>query len=163
MRAVEVDPETLIAQSQVAAVVSDPRLPDNPIIACNAAFVELTGFQPAEILGQNCRFLRGPLTEPEQTLMLREAVAARRPTMVELINYRKDGTPFRNAVMIAPLFDEDGGVVYFLGSQMAIDEEGDSRHAQARAKVEALTGASARFSKALPAVSSTSRLHTICR
>lgn len=139
MRAVEVDPETLIAQSQVAAVVSDPRLPDNPIIACNAAFVELTGFQPAEILGQNCRFLRGPLTEPEQTLMLREAVAARRPTMVELINYRKDGTPFRNAVMIAPLFDEDGGVVYFLGSQMAIDEEGDSRHAQARAKVEALT------------------------
>lgn len=135
----DIDPETLISRSQVAAVVSDPRQPDNPIIACNAAFVELTGFQPAEIIGQNCRFLRGPRTEPEQTQMLREAVAARRPTMVELINYRKDGTPFRNAVMIAPLFDDDGEVRFFLGSQMAIDDIGESRHASARAKVEALT------------------------
>lgn len=135
----DIDPESLISRSQVAAVVSDPRLPDNPIVACNAAFVELTGFQPEEIIGQNCRFLRGPRTEPEQTLMLREAITARRPTMVELINYRKDGTPFRNAVMIAPLFDEVGEVRYFLGSQMAIEDVGESRHAKARARVDALT------------------------
>jgi len=135
----EVDPQALIARSQVAAVVSNPRLPDNPIIACNDAFVELTGFSPDEIIGRNCRFLRGPRTEPEQTLMLREAIAERRPTMVELINYRKDGTPFRNAVMIAPLFDEAGELSYFLGSQMAIEDAGESRHAKARARVDALT------------------------
>ena len=85
-------PESLIATSKVAAVVSDPRQPDNPIVACNEAFMQLTGYSKEEILGRNCRFLRGDRTEPEQTAMLREAVAQSRPTMVELINYKKDGT-----------------------------------------------------------------------
>lgn len=132
-------PESLIENSHVAAVVSDPRLPDNPIIACNAAFMQLTGYSREEIVGRNCRFLRGERTEPEQTAMLREAVAARRPVMVELINYRKDGSPFRNAVMIAPLFDDAGELEYFLGSQMAIDDEGSSRHDRARALVDGLS------------------------
>jgi PAS domain S-box-containing protein len=132
-------PESLIASSKVAAVVSDPRLPDNPIVACNEAFIELTGYAREEILGRNCRFLRGERTEPEQTAMLREAVSASRPVMVELINYRKDGSAFRNAVMIAPLFDEKGELAYFLGSQMAIDDSGDSRHDRARALVEGLS------------------------
>lgn len=132
-------PESLIATSKVAAVVSDPRQPDNPIVACNEAFMQLTGYSKEEILGRNCRFLRGDRTEPEQTAMLREAVAQSRPAMVELINYKKDGTPFRNAVMIAPLFDEKGELAYFLGSQMAIDDSGASRHEQARALVEGLS------------------------
>ncbi len=135
----EMSPQDLIANSNVAAVVSDPRQPDNPIIACNEAFRQLTGYDEGEIVGRNCRFLRGERTEPEQTAMLREAVAQRRPVMVELINYRKDGTPFRNAVMIAPLFDERGDLRYFLGSQMAIDDAGASRHEQARARIEALS------------------------
>lgn len=123
----------------VAAVVSDPRTPDNPIIACNEAFCRLTGYSRDEIIGRNCRFLRGDRTEPEQTAMLRDAVAAGRPAMVELINYRKDGTPFRNAVMIAPLFDDKGALEYFLGSQAAIDDSGASRHDAAREKVSRLT------------------------
>lgn len=132
-------PDELIANSNVAAVVSDPRQPDNPIIACNAAFIELTGYTREEIVGRNCRFLRGERTEPEQTAMLREAVAGKRPVMVELINYRKDGSAFRNAVMIAPLFDDHGELAYFLGSQMAIDDEGASRHEQARERIAALS------------------------
>lgn len=135
----DMTPDSLIAHSKVAAVVSDPRLPDNPIVACNDAFVSLTGFDKSEVVGRNCRFLRGPRTEPDQTLMLREAVAARRPIMVELTNYRKDGSPFRNAVMIAPLFDDNGDVQYFLGSQMAIDDSGESRHERARALVDGLS------------------------
>ena len=132
-------PDELIANSKVAAVVSDPRQNDNPIVACNDAFVQLTGYPREEVLGRNCRFLRGPRTEPAQTEMLREAVAGRRPVVVELINYRKDGTPFRNAVMIAPLFDAEGELAYFLGSQMAIDDAADSRHDLARAKVDTLS------------------------
>jgi len=132
-------PESLIANSKVAAVVSDPRRPDNPIVACNEAFMKLTGYSREEIVGRNCRFLRGERTEPEQTAMLREAVVARRPAMVELINYRKDGSAFRNAVMIAPLFDEDGEIIYFLGSQIAIDDEGASRHEQARDLIAGLS------------------------
>lgn len=132
-------PEGLIANSLVAAVVSDPRQADNPIVACNDAFCRLSGFSRDEIIGRNCRFLRGERTEPEQTLMLREAIAASRPAMVELINYRKDGTSFRNAVMIAPLFDDDGALLYYLGSQVAIDDAGSSRHDAARDKVAGLT------------------------
>lgn len=132
-------PELLIADSKVAAVVSDPRLGDNPIIACNEAFMHLTGYNRDEIVGRNCRFLRGSDTEPEQTAMLREAVAEHRPVMVELINYKKDGTRFRNAVMIAPLFDEDGELLYYLGSQMEIDDTGASRHERARGLVDGLS------------------------
>ena len=133
------DPDSLIASSRVAAVVSDPRRPDNPIVACNEAFLELTGYTRDEVIGRNCRFLRGRGTEPEQAAMLREAVAQTRPAMVELINYRKDGSAFRNAVMVAPLFDEEGDLQFFLGSQMAIDDTEASRHQQARTRIEGLS------------------------
>ncbi len=132
-------PESLISGSKVAAVVSDPRLQDNPIVACNEAFLQLTGYGHDEIVGRNCRFLRGPGTQAEQTALLREAVAERRPAMVELTNYRKDGSAFLNAVMIAPLFDERGDLAYFLGSQVAIDDEEESRQVQARRRIEKLT------------------------
>jgi PAS domain S-box-containing protein len=85
----------LIAQSTIAAVVSDPRQPDNPIIACNAAFEALTGYAREEILGRNCRFLRGAETEPALAQQLRDAVAEARPVMVEILNYRKDGRSAR--------------------------------------------------------------------
>jgi PAS domain S-box-containing protein len=132
-------PESLISNSNVAAVVSDPRQPDNPIVACNQAFILLTGFSREEILGRNCRFLRGERTEPEQTALLRGAVADGRAAMVELTNYKKDGTPFRNAVMIAPLLDANGKLAYFLGSQMEIDEGGASRSDRAQALVNGLS------------------------
>jgi PAS domain S-box-containing protein len=132
-------PEFLISNSKVAAVVSDPRQPDNPIIACNQAFVQLTGYERGEIIGRNCRFLRGAETEPEQTESLREAVRECRPAMVELTNYRKDGSAFRNAVMIAPLFDDEGELAYFLGSQIAIDENEASRRQLAHSRIEGLT------------------------
>lgn len=134
-----ISPEVLIRNSTVAAVVSDPRQPDNPIIACNAAFTALTGYDRDEIIGRNCRFLRGEGTEPEMTAMLREAVANGRPAMVELTNYRKDGSRFRNAVMIAPLFDENGDLLYFLGSQVEIAESGADRAEAARQRVERLS------------------------
>ena len=110
----------MIENSLVAAVVSNPRLPDNPIVDCNAAFMELTGYGRDEIIGRNCRFLRGAGTEPELTEQLRAGIAARVPVMVELLNYKRDGTPFRNAVMIAPIFDAAGELEWFLGSQVEI-------------------------------------------
>ncbi|MCB2072382.1 MAG: PAS domain-containing protein [Novosphingobium sp.] len=117
------DPSDLIASSAIAAVVSNPRLPDNPIVACNDAFVALTGYDREEIIGHNCRFLSGPDTEPWLTEALRTGIRMQRPTMVEILNYRKDGTPFRNAVMVAPIFDAAGELEYFLGSQVEISDE----------------------------------------
>lgn len=114
-----------IRHSPIATVVSDPKQQDNPLIAVNNAFCTLTGYVEAEILGRNCRFLRGPDTENGQTEKLRQAVWDKKPTLAELINYRKDGSPFRNAVMIAPMFDENGALEYFVGSQVEVlpDEE----------------------------------------
>ena len=112
----------LIGSSPIASVVSDPRLPDNPIIACNEAFKQLTGYGDSEILGRNCRFLAGPGTEPWLTETIREGVRERKPVMVEILNYKKDGTAFRNAVVVAPIFDDDGELEYFFGSQVELDE-----------------------------------------
>jgi len=116
-------PEDLIASSAIAAVVSDPRLADNPIVACNDAFVALTGYGRDEIIGRNCRFLAGPETEPWLTETLRTGIKMQRPTMVEILNYKKDGTRFRNAVMVAPIFDASGDLEYFLGSQVEIADD----------------------------------------
>lgn len=112
--------------SPIATVVSDPTRADNPLIAVNAAFCALTGYSEVESIGRNCRFLRGPETENGQTEKLRSAVYGQRPALAELINYRKDGSPFRNAVMIAPLFDDDGKLELFVGSQIEILPEEES-------------------------------------
>ncbi len=138
-------PDEMITHSRIAAVISDPRRPDNPIIACNEAFLALTGYSREEVLGRNCRFLRGPDTEDWLADMLRDAVRARQPAIVEIRNYKKDGTPFRNAVMIAPIFDAAGNAEYFLGSQMEVTDRGaspqlnDDAHQQALARIEILT------------------------
>jgi PAS domain S-box-containing protein len=128
--------------SPIATVVTDPRLPDNPIVEANPAFTRLTGYDRNEIIGRNCRFLAGEETEPAARQELREAVLAARPALVEMTNYRKDGTAFRNAVMIAPLFGDEGDVQLFLGSQMDLGDAstaGGSRRAQADRLVAALS------------------------
>jgi len=133
----------MIAASPIAAVVSNPRLPDNPIVDCNLAFLELTGYSREEIIGRNCRFLAGTETESELTAQLRSGIAAKRPVMVEILNYKKNGTPFRNAVMVAPIFDADGEIEYFLGSQVEIVQNQAAnespRRRAAQAQVDKLT------------------------
>ncbi|GAA0867298.1 hypothetical protein GCM10009115_34650 [Sphingopyxis soli] len=134
--------KTMIAASPIAAVISDPRLPDNPIVECNAAFAALTGYAREEIIGRNCRFLTGPGTEPELTETLRASIRARRPALVDILNYRKDGSPFRNAVLVAPIFGVTGKLEYFLGSQMevgGVDDAAAQRTARARQLIDALS------------------------
>ncbi|HEX8379605.1 MAG TPA: PAS domain-containing protein [Allosphingosinicella sp.] len=109
-----------IDHSPIASVITAVQLPDNPIVAVNSAFCVLTGYERDEIVGRNCRFLAGAGTEPEARAMLRAAVAEGREALVELTNYRKDGSAFLNAVMIAPVIGEEGAVAYYLGSQMEV-------------------------------------------
>ena len=116
----------LVADSPVPSVISDPRLPDNPIIACNAAFCELTGYTVEEVVGRNCRFLSGPATEPWLTEEIRRGVREHCPVLVEILNYKRDGQPFRNAVLVAPIYDENDELLYFLGSQIEIDAKASS-------------------------------------
>jgi PAS domain S-box-containing protein len=134
---------SLIADSPIASVISNPRLKDNPIVACNGAFIELTGYSEDEIVGQNCRFLAGPATEPWLTETIRSGVRKHRPVLVEILNYKRDGTPFRNAVLVAPIFDDAGALEFFLGSQVELEAEApgpnSSRRLAAVMQVKSLT------------------------
>jgi PAS domain S-box-containing protein len=107
-----------VGSSPIAMVVSNPRRPDNPIEVVNSAFTDLTGYAEAEIIDRNCRFLAGEETDPAVTDEIRSAIRERRPVLTEILNYRRDGTAFRNGVMITPLFGEGGELEWFLGSQV---------------------------------------------
>ena len=112
-----------IAQTPTAMVVTDPRREDNPIVGINAAFSELTGYSEAEALGRNCRFLQGPGTDRAEVARIAEALAERRTARFEVLNYRRDGTPFWNAVHVSPVHDEGGELIRFLGSQWDVTEK----------------------------------------
>ncbi|QIK95274.1 PAS domain-containing protein [Sphingomonas sp. HDW15A] len=132
-----------IELSPVAMVVTDPTAPDNPIRLANEAFRTLTGYSENEIIGRNCRFLTGPDTDPASSAEIATAIRERRPALVPMVNYRRDGTMFLNGVMIMPLFEEDGKLRWFLGSQVdlgAMDSGGlAARRARARQSIASLT------------------------
>ncbi len=132
-----------IAVSPIASVISNPRLPLNPIVAVNDAFCTLTGYSTAEIIGRNCKFLAGPATEPWLTERIAAGIREHRPVLVEILNYKRDGTRFRNAVLVAPVFDHDGILEYFIGSQVELQGEDagplSSRNASAVSLVKTLS------------------------
>ena len=107
-----------IGISPLAMVVSNPRRPDNPLELVNNAFCDLTGYRENDIVGRNCRFLAGERTQEAVTDQIRAAIRQQRPVLVDIINYRRGGDPFRNGVMITPLFDDEGNLAWFLGSQV---------------------------------------------
>ena len=131
-----------IGLSPIATVISNPRQPDNPLEVANPAFCSLTGYSEAEVVGRNCRFLAGELTEPWITDRIRNAVGSRRPVLVDILNYRRDGSQFRNAVLVTPLFDEEGELAWFLGSQVELGPDSpaqfDGRRSRAIELVKAL-------------------------
>jgi PAS domain S-box-containing protein len=130
----------LIKLSPIATVLSNPRLADNPIVACNQSFIDLTGYDRSEIEGRNCRFLSGPETEPWLTDRITDAVKDRKPVLVEILNYKKDGTPFRNAVLVAPIFDDQGELEFFLGSQVELDMDAPGSSSPRRRAAAKLVG-----------------------
>jgi len=114
--------------------LSDPDLPDNPIVYANEVFEEMTGYSRDEILGRNCRFLQGDDHEQPAVDQIRAALAEKRPVEVTLRNYRKDGSLFYNRLTIRPLLDPDGNVIYYLGVQYDVTEQ-----VQAREEIDRLT------------------------
>jgi PAS domain S-box-containing protein len=101
-------------------VLSDPHLPDCPMIAVNQAFADLTGYDPLDITGQNCRFLQGPKTDPSSPRRIRACLDAGQGCIEWIVNYRSDGTEFWNLLFISPVRGEDGELLYFFGNQLDI-------------------------------------------
>ena len=112
-----------IEQTRMAMVVTDPRREDNPIVQVNAAFTRLTGYDESEAVGRNCRFLQGPSTDRAEVRRIAEAIEERRTACFEILNYRRDGTPFWNALHVSPVYDGDGELIRFFGSQWDVTEK----------------------------------------
>jgi len=128
-----------VEMTRMPMVVTDPRQPDNPIAFANGAFFDLTGYESGEVIGRNCRFLQGPETDQRTLDEVRQALAEQRAVAVDVLNYKKDGAPFWNALFIGPIFDEDGQLLYYFASQMDITERRANQEAYLQAqKMEAI-------------------------
>ena len=115
-----------LEMTRMPMILADPRQDDCPIAFANNAFLDLTGYEEAEVLGRNCRFLQGAGTDPGSVRQLREAVQDKRATALEILNYRRDGTPFWNAIFMGPVFDKQGELIYFFASQLDVSRRRDS-------------------------------------
>jgi sigma-B regulation protein RsbU (phosphoserine phosphatase) len=97
--------------------IADARRPDRPLIYVNQGFERMTGYLVADVLGRNCRFLQGPETDAAAVAEIRAALSEHRECLVEILNYRRDGTTFWNRLSITPLRDGAGEVTHFIGIQ----------------------------------------------
>jgi len=133
-----------VKTTRMPMIVTDPNLPDNPIIFANPAFLSMTGYSADEVLGRNCRFLQGTETDPDTVAEIGHAIREQRQTSVELINYKKNGSAFWNALFISPVLDGDEKLRYYFASQLDVTRRRDAeealRQAQKMEAVGQLTG-----------------------
>lgn len=126
--------EQAMAQTRMAICLCDPHIKDTPVIFANRAFRNLTGYEDDDIIGRNCRFLQGAETNRASVGRIRKALHTEDVIVVELLNYRKDGTSFWNALHLGPIYDAEGRLIYFFGSQWDVSDvraaRADERHAR---------------------------------
>ncbi|WP_267395130.1 PAS domain-containing protein [Sphingomonas sp. GC_Shp_1] len=109
--------------TRMPMIITNPRLSDNPVVFANDSFCRLTGYSREEIVGRNCRFLQGPETDPETVRAIHDAVERVEALEIDIRNHRKDGEPFWNRLLMAPVFDADQQLAYFFASQVDVTLE----------------------------------------
>lgn len=117
-----------VRATRMPMVITDPARDDNPIVFCNVAFQKLTGYTRSEIIGRNCRFLQGPETDPEAVGRVRETIKAGHAIDVDLLNYRKDGSTFWNALYLSPVRDKEGVIRFFFASQLDVSDRVEAQN-----------------------------------
>ena len=115
--------ERAIAASSNGIVITDATQPNNPMIYVNPGFERITGYNAAEIIGRDCRFLQGGDRHQLGLVELRQAIQEKRECHAVLLNYRKDGTPFWNDLYIAPVFNDHGELTNYIGIQTDITDQ----------------------------------------
>lgn len=100
--------------------LTDPSRTDNPIVFASEEFARTTQYGMGYTIGRNCRFLQGPRTSPHSVRRLAEACQAGKELTEVFVNYRRDGSPFMNLLMIAPLMDSRGNIRYYIGAQVDV-------------------------------------------
>lgn len=128
-----------IEMTRMPMVVTNPLLPDNPIVFANQAFSNTTGYDLEEVIGHNCKFLQGENTSAETVQKISKALYNRTDISVEILNYRKDGSTFWNALYLSPIFDQNNELLYFFGSQLDVTRRKEAENALRKAqKLEAI-------------------------
>jgi len=120
--------------TRMPMVVTDATLPGNPITFVNPAFAQLSGYTTEELLGQDPHFMNGPKTDPESIARYEAAIEEGRDETLEILQYRKDGSPFRAMLFATPLSDGQGRVTNHFLSYLDI-----SRRYEAEAALRTLT------------------------
>lgn len=106
-----------IGHAREGITITDALRPDNPLIFVNPGFETMTGYGADEVIGKNCRFLQGDAQDQESVRLIAAAVRAGQGTQQEILNYRKDGSPFWNRLSLTPIQDAAGMVTHFIGIQ----------------------------------------------
>src|SRR5918993_2826424 len=106
-----------VAASSNGVLITDPGLPDNPIVYANPAFERTTGYSMEEVVGRNCRFLQGEDRDQAALEELRACIREGQECRIVLRNYRKDGTRFWNELYVSPVRDDEGNLTNFVGVQ----------------------------------------------
>lgn len=109
--------ERALESTAEGVVISDCTQEGMPIIYVNKAFTAVTGYEYDEVIGRNCRFLQGTDTDPAARLSIRKALSDESSCIVEILNYRKDGTPFWNRLSITPVQNDQGRTTHYIGVQ----------------------------------------------
>jgi PAS domain S-box-containing protein len=105
------------ARARVSMVLTNPNLEDNPIVYVNEAFTRTTGYARSATIGRNCRFLQGDDTDKAAVDVLRNAIALEQNVTVDILNYKANGAPFMNRLIVSPVTDKTGKTQYFIGIQ----------------------------------------------
>ena len=125
--------ERALAAASSGITIADASRSERPLIYCNDAFTTITGYTPNEVLGRSCRFLQGPDTDPSAVQKVRDALHSGEGCKVTLKNYRKDGVPFWNELVISPVYSNEGELTHFIGVQQDITARVEAEEALARA------------------------------
>jgi PAS domain S-box-containing protein len=159
-----------VIATEMSFTITDPRLPDDPLVWVNPSFTRLTGYRLDEVVGRNCRLLQGPNTDPSAIRRIGDALRRCAPITEVLLNYRRDGTAYRNQVSISPATDGSGEVVDFVGVQndvterVMVEQERRSALAEAeesRAQLRLLAEATTQMTGALDVTDACARLARI--
>jgi len=117
--------------------IADVRTPDAPLVWTSPGFTAVTGYDPEDVRGRNCRFLQGPGTSAEAVARLRAAMEEHRAAVVTLLNYTRDGRPFWNQVTLNPVVDASGATTHVVGVQNDVSDRHEAEQARDAALAEA--------------------------
>ncbi|MCC4298182.1 PAS domain-containing protein [Aurantimonas coralicida] len=109
-------------RARVAVTIADVTRDDFPLILVNPHFCELSGYQAEEVLGRNCRFLQGDERAQAGRADIVKFLADENTPAIRtsLLNFRKNGEPFVNLVLMTRLSDQGGRTRYIFASQFDV-------------------------------------------